>query len=178
MTNRRIRRHVAIASSVAATVVAPGCSGTTDPGGVGRFAGTYDVTTVLHTYSSLAPAANPGDSSAQVTVLAGGAATHGTMVVSVSGASTLDVTVTMHELPCVSVTEFCNSSVVEYRGTMSLSQDSTEVSVDATSATERIELAPGKFSGGNITGTFAWFLGFGPDASSYKGTFIAVRLPP
>jgi hypothetical protein len=180
MPNRRIPRCAAIASSVAAIASALACAGTTDPRGIDRFAGTYAVTTALQTYSfiNFATAPNPADPYAHVSVPAGAAAASGTMVVRVSGASTLDVTVTMHQLPCTIVTAPCTSSVDVYHGTMTLSQDSTEASVDALSTSEGLDLTLGKVSGRNITGAFEWFLSFGPAASSYGGTFVALRLPP
>jgi hypothetical protein len=180
MANRRIQRCAVIASSVAVVTSALACAGTTEPRGIDRFAGRYAVTTALQTYSfiNFATAPNPADPYAHVSVPAGAAATSGTMVVRFSGGSTLDVTVTMDQHPCTFVTEPCTSSVDVYHGTMSLSQDSTEASIEALSTSEGLSLERGKLSGRDITGSFGWFLRFGPAASSYSGTFVAVRLPP
>jgi hypothetical protein len=175
MANRRIQPRLVIAWSVAATIIALGCAGLADPNGVKRFVGAYDVTTTLHEYSSLGGLPTPDNPYPRTSGPSGAATTYGTMIVRDTGGAALAATLTMHESSCVNPTSSCEPAVEVFRGTMSVIPDSNQVRVDALGAFAAVTLFPGATVGDSITGTFAWYLGFGPGNSIFEGTYVARR---
>jgi hypothetical protein len=175
---RALPRAVMLSIGTVAFVLALACGDTTGPA-VPRnpIAGTYDLTTVLNTYTFPTGDYLSG-TGGFATSSAGGASLVGTLIISDSvdagPATVLRATASVMENPFPTAGHtFAN----EYLGDLAVRADSMGISMNATdtNVVEHIVLSNGTFAGDSIFGTLDWQTKQGPAATLLAGTFVARR---
>lgn len=180
---RGIATAITCAGAMAAFVA---CSDSTGPNGT-RYpvVGSYDVTTVLESYTY---PTNCTTTCTMNTVSAGPAGLSGMLTVGDSVVATGSdvrlplVTVTMHENPCDSAQPPCSGGTSDRTTSYTTGYQDLEVSGDTMGVTgafaasgETLVITSGKFAADSIVGTLRWYTFLGVATQYYEGTFVARR---
>lgn len=182
-----IRPAVALAIvSTMALVLA--CSDATGPAGPKHpIVGSYDVSTVLQTYSY---PTNCTTTCSMTVVPAGPAALSGTLTIGdsvVTAGSDVRLplfSVAMHENPCDGTQPPCTGGTFDRTTSYTTGYQDLEVTGDTMGVTgafgasgETFVITSGRFADGRIVGTFHWYTFLGVASQYYEGTFVARRQP-
>jgi hypothetical protein len=180
MFGRSLRSFTLLGATACAVLVA--CSDSTGPVAT-RIPGTYELTTVLDTYTypaNCVPTGN-GPSCSQTTVVAGPSKLYGTFTLGSAlpaDGSTFTFPVSSADLRvadcALSATQCDERPFTWYSGSFSVKRDSLTLFGEMTGVVH-IYLN-GRFVDDRFTGTIGWYTYIGCCGSSYySGTFVAAR---